>query len=152
MYYINLIRERLHKPNSKSWMKYYIGKDLYELFDYAIVWGTIWEIEFFTQNEYYNDIWSKLNFNNDYGRVRLVDCEYMEQYQCYTVSVFAPDLIRFLRSMNDHCNVMGEKIWKGKAKNCGWNDDEVNQGYVEYKRKCDEWFERHYGKHINLCI
>ena len=147
MNYTNIIRKRL-KPDSKGYMKYYIGKDLYELFDYAIIWKNTWDIEFFTQNPEYKEIWSKLRIYEDYGRCRLREFEYSEIYNCYIVDVFAPDLIEYLRSIHDYCNPMGEKLWKDKARNCGWNEEEVIIGYRIYKNNCSDWFERHYGKHI----
>lgn len=144
------IMNRIHKPNSKSWMKYYIGKDLYDLFSYAIVWKNIWEIEFFTLNEESSkNIWDNLNVYRDYGRVKLVDSvEYDDNYQCYTISVFCPDLIMYLKSCNDYVNPFSEVVWKNKALNCGWSKSEVDEGYIDYKKRCDAWFERHYGRHI----
>lgn len=139
------IYSRQHKFNQKEYFKYYIDKKLYDLFCYAIIYPNSYEVEFYTLNDDYKNIWSKMRIYSDYGKSALIDCGYDENYFCYTVSVFCPDLLSYLRSMHDYCCVCGERLWKEKAKNCNWNDDEINQGYMKYKKLCDEWFERHYG-------
>lgn len=145
----NYINRRLHIPNSKSWLKYYIGKDLYELFSYAVVIERNFEIEFFTLDENYKKIWMILR-TGDYGHCALTDMGYDHNYHCYTVSVVCLELLYYLKVVHDYSNVMGERIWKDKAKNCGWNEKEITEGYFEYKEHCNRWFELHYGKHYPI--
>lgn len=144
------IHDRIHKPNSKSWMKYYISKDLYDLFTYAIVWEKNREIEFFTLNENYKDIWSILRISEDYGYCKLIDLGYDNNYCCYVVSVICHELLVYLKSIHDYAHPLGEKVWKSKARNCGWSEEEIQYGYLEYKEKCNHWFELYYGKHVCL--
>ena len=130
-------------------MKFYIGKDLYDLFDYAVMIRN--EIEFFTLNPNYKEIWNKLRVYEDYGHTRLNEMGWDNNYHCYCVDVFCPDLIDFVISWRKHhwCST-GEMSWKEHARFRGWVDEvELDEGYEEYKRNIDDWFERNYGKHIS---
>ena len=144
------IKNRMHRPNSKYYLKYYIGKDLYELFDYCIIYKNNFEIEFFSRYPNHKKIWDKMNVYENYGYCKLVDCEYDENYDCYTVSVVCADLLDYLRSCHDYGSPWSEKLWKDRAKSCGWSDTDVDEGYSKYKLDYDIWFERNFGKHVSF--
>lgn len=138
------IQNRIHKINNKGYLKYYIDKNLYDLFSYSIFFKNSYEIEFFTLNQEYMDIWYLMKKNNDYGRVELVDFGYDENYFCYTVSIFCPDLLSYLYSMHDYANVLGENLWMDKCRGCNWSEEEIIEGYYEYKNNCINWFNLHF--------
>lgn len=143
--HIKLLNKRFH--NWKPLMKFYIGKDLYDLVDYAVYFKNSWDIEFFTLNEDYKEIWSKLRVREDYGRTRLRGFEWDKNYSCYSVDVFCPDLINFIISWNfHHWHSVGENIWKDHARHKGWIDEEeLHQGWLVYKAKVDNWFKLNYS-------
>lgn len=148
--FVQYIKNRMHIPNSKHYLKYYIGKDLYELFDYCIIYKNNFEIEFFSRYPNHKKIWDKMNVYEHYGYCKLVDCEYDEKYDCYTVSVVCADLLDYLRSCHDYVSPWSEKLWKERAKSCGWSDTDVSEGYKEYRLEYDLWFEGHFGKHVSF--
>lgn len=150
-YQLNYIENRIRKSNSKSLMKYYTPKEFYNLFDYVIVYP-MWELEFFTLRPDYRKIWDF--FRKDpqfFGRASLVGMEWDNNYKCYTVDICCLEFIEFIRHFNNdfHCT-MAEKSWKSMVADNGWSEDEVDEGYEKYKMDRNRWFERHYGKHINL--
>lgn len=142
-----LNKRRLH--NWKPLMKFYIGKDLYDLFDYAV--RTRNEIEFFTLNPNYKEIWSKLRVFEHYGHTKLNSIGWNENYHCYCVDVFCPDLVQYVISWRFHhwCST-SDSNWKAHARFKGWVDeDELEEGCKQYRQNINDWFERNYGKHIS---
>ena len=130
----NFIRNHLHRNNQKQWFQYYISKELYELFDYAIIYHSF-EVEFFTINEDYKRIWELLSYNHNYGRCVLKEIGYDETYDCYIVHVVCGELLNYIRSFRQSSfAVMGERQWKNHALKLGWTEDEVENGYDEYHR------------------
>lgn len=136
------------KPNNKEYMKYHIGKDLYDLFDYSIFYPLPrGDIEFFTQRKDYENIWSILK-TGDYGYCQLNSMEYSNVYDCYVVDVSCPDLQVYLKHFHNYRNPVSEKVWKSRALDCNWSVSEVNEGYQVYKGKCDSCFSSYYGEHV----
>ena len=123
-------------------MKYYIPKELYDLFDVAIIWENIWEIEFYTLNPNYKKIWDKLKVTSDYEHIKLIDSEYDKNYQCYTISVFCPELIIYLKECNNYQNKKSESVWKANAISYGWSEQEVLYGYSKYMEGYIHYFKR----------
>ena len=127
-----------HRINQKNYFRYYIDKKLYKLFSYCFIYPNNFEVEFFTLSDDYEKIWEKMS-NGDYGYTNLVDCEYDENYHCYTVSVVCGDLLNYMERMYNFASPLSEKTWKEKAENCNWNNAEIYYGYMNYKQRCREW-------------
>lgn len=147
---MNYICNRLHKSNVKELMRYYTPKDFFNLFDVAVVYGGSFsrDIEFYTVNEDYKEIWSYLR-RGEFGRNSLNSIGFEERYGCYVVDVCCPEFIDYLIHFNKrfYCS-MGKSSWVKMVKGNGWSDDEVEEGYLKYKNARDEWFSREYGEHI----
>lgn len=149
-YQLNYIESRIRKSNSKILMKYYTPKEFYNLFDYVIAYPNIWELEFFTLHPEYQKIWDYFK-TGEMGYARLVGMEWDNKYKCYTVDISCMEFMEYIRHFNkDFHSTMSEKSWKSMVARNGWSEDEVNEGYEKYKQDRHRWFERHYGKHINL--
>ena len=149
---MNYITKRLGKLNIKELMRYYTPKSFFNLFDVAVVYGNSFprDIEFYTVNEDYKEIWSYLR-REDFGRNSLIDMGFEKQYGCYVVDVCCPEFIDYLIHFNKrfYCS-SGKSSWVEMVKKNGWSDVEVEEGYLKYKSACDEWFDNEYGVHIKL--
>ena len=136
------IKKRTHYPNAKPYMKYYIDKNLYELFTYAIIYRNNWEIEFFTLEPNHKKIWNKLS-NSQYGYTKLSDFGYDKNFHCYTISIFCPDLLNYLKYVHRFDCKINETDWKKRAKECNWTKQEIEYGYSKYMEQYIKWFEHH---------
>lgn len=142
-YYFKYMCQKRRLKNIKPLFKYLISKDLYQLADVICLYNRF-NLEFLTLNHNYKSIWSKLRISEDYGECRLLDCGFENNYKCYIVDVWCPTLVRYIQFMNDYCNPMGKVGWCNRALNLGWSNSEVEQGYLIYKQKCDNWFRLHF--------
>ena len=124
-----LIFEHTQKNNRNAFFKYYIPKQLYDLFDYAIIQQG--NVEFLTSNTNYKDIWSILQ-NKHYGRCKLNSIKFDENFKCYSVDVMCKELLDYIAFFHRHTCHMGEKRWKKGALKLGWSQEEVDIGYEEY--------------------
>ena len=141
----NHINIRTHRYNQKSYLKYHINKNLYDLFSYCIIYPNIFEIEFFTLNPNYKQIWEWLK---DDEPIRLVDCEYDVNYHCYTVSVFCPRLVRYLEKAHDYHNKISEEDWIKNCIDLGYSEHEARYGYSEYMEGYIRWFKNNVSEFV----
>lgn len=129
--------------NCKNSMKFYISKEIYDLFDYAVFYKNSFSFEFYTLNKNYKKI---LDYFEREFDARLNCCEWDTNYNCYCVDISCISLMVWLEHWNCHhwCST-NENSWKSMAREKGWIDeDELNTGWVEYKQRIDEWFKQNY--------
>lgn len=142
----NHINIRTHRYNQKSYLKYHINKNLYDLFSYCIIYPNIFEIEFFTLNPNYKLIWDFWLKEDE--PTRLVDCGYDENYYCYTVSIFCPHLLRYLEKAHDYHNKIGEEDWIKNCVELGYSEHEAMYGYSEYMEGYIRWFKNNVSEFV----
>lgn len=142
----NHIHNRTHRYNQKSYLKYHINKNLYNLFSYCIIYPNIFEIEFYTLNPNYKQIWE--HYFKDDALTRLVDCEYDKNYYCYTVSIFCPHLLRWLKKAHNYHNIISEEQWIENCIKLDYSEHEARYGYSEYMEGYIKWFKNNVNEFV----
>lgn len=139
--YCSILQSRFR--NFKDSMKFYIDKSLFDLFEYAVYYKNSYDIEFYTLNENYKEIWSKLRIYEDYGYTKLRSMGWTDNYGCYCVDVHCPDLIDYLISWNyEHWHTVGKSVWIDMVRERGWNDyNEIEKGWEIYHNSVNNWFK-----------
>lgn len=132
-----------HFLNSKESMKFYIDKEVYDLFDFCVVYRNSFSFEFFTLNKSYKRIYNYFKHEFD---ARLRCCEWDINYDCYCVDFSCVQLLVWLDHWYNRPWISsGEKGWKDMARDRGWVDEEeLHEGWLEYKRRIDRWFKLNY--------
>ena len=129
--------------NCKESMKFYINKEIYDLFDYTVFYKNSFSFEFYTLNKDYKKIFDYFKEEFD---ARLICCEWDNNYNCYCVDISCVPLMVWLEHWNCKPWISsGESNWKSMARERGWFDeDDLDKGWSEYKQRIDNWFKRNY--------
>ena len=129
--------------NYKESMKFYIDKNVYDLFDFCVFYKNSFSFEFFTMNNDYERIFEYFRKEFD---TRLICMGWDVNYNCYCVDFSCVPLLEWLDHWHCHLWVVSSEIhWKRMVRNKGWVDEnEVHEGWLEYKRRRDAWFKRNY--------
>ena len=126
--------------NSKTYFKYWIPKKTYDLFEVA--WITKWDIEFFTLNHDYKEIWSEFRNSNKYGRCELNSIGYDENYKCYCVDILALEFLEhYMKEALSPFRYMGEDEYLEHAHSMGYTDDvEIKNDWIDYHNRIGSQF------------
>lgn len=127
--------------NSKPYFKYWIPKKTYDLFEVAWITNR-WEIEFFTLNQDYKEIWTEFRNSSKYGPCKLNSIEYDEKYHCYCVDIMAMEFMEhYMKECYSPFRYMGEKVYLEHAHNMGYtNDTEIKEDWIDYHNKVGSQF------------
>ena len=127
--------------NSKTYFKYWIPKKTYDLFEVA--WISKWDIEFFTREENYYEIWDEFkDHQNRYGRCKLNSMGYDKNYYCYVVDIFHADLLEhYMPDCLSPYHYMGETQFLKHAHSLGYtNDEEIKTDWIYYHNNVGRQF------------
>ena len=119
--------------NSKTYFKYWIPKKTYDLFEVAWIHNR-WEIEFYTLDQDYKEIWSEFRNSSKYGPCKLNSIGYDENYHCYIVDIMAMEFMEhYMRECYSPFRYMGEEVYINHAHNMGYhNDEEIKEDWIDY--------------------
>ena len=127
--------------NSKPYFKYWIPKKTYDLFEVAWIHNR-WEIEFYTLNQDYKEIWSEFRNSSKYGPCKLNSIGYDENYHCYVVDIMAMEFMEhYMKECYSPFRYMGEEVYINHAHNMGYhNDKEIKADWIDYHNKVGSQF------------